>query len=817
MPQLAHFDKVVQDGSGNAVVGASVQLYREGASVNGAHSSVAPATITVRHRGRIAAADTVFIGTASGTTYSVDSVTATTVVLSGFGGTLVLSGGERIVPSNSLPTLYSDDQGGATKANPLTSSATGRVDAFMENGVYEQLSSGSGLTTTLDQAVSVMSEGPAVVYSSETDSATAVAHVEDTRFDLTTAGAKLKSWRKAGTEKAYLDKDGSLSISGNFLIGGLTALATSALGNVRWAHMYDNATSETDGIQEAINSITDSSATNPYTVMLRPGIYTVDVPKDGGTQTGTADFTTNGVTVTGTGTKFKSTQTLTGTVTMTTSSVVVTGSGTLFLTELQVGDHLQMSADVDDGAGADRGGTFGRVKSIESNTALTLAPINVYSGAGGTGAARFREFRVNDHIRAGAHAATADTRITSIASDTSLTISGTEAIPPVTGYQGATLAGAAVHRTSYEHTGIVTQGTGADGAPLTGGSAKDYIAIAGMDRESCIIRRNKAANALTAVIQMGDVGAHQSFSNLTIWSCATRHIHWDTAGGYLIASRVNFRSAPAAANSAGVSTGIQSTPSESVYHKITDCHFQDTLYAVHSGAEAAGSLVNFIWVTGCTFTASGNIIGLDMGTANANSSFNIMLSGNMQQTFNVDHGSGSVNLIMPTTLAEQPRVRIYTDGSLGFGNSTVVVAITNDTADYYFNAIIYPMEFRKTYQTATGVTSGDVIVYRPATGDVNTTTTANSQWPAVCCNQSDNTASAGWFPRLCTGPYGACFVESAQAVTPGDTLVTSVTAKDAFVNNAQTDLTRIIGWAYNGKTAGARRLVHFRRNMTLAW
>jgi hypothetical protein len=60
-------------------------------------------------------------------------------------------------------------------------------------------------------------------------------------------------------------------------------------------------------------------------------------------------------------------------------------------------------------------------------------------------------------------------------------------------------------------------------------------------------------------------------------------------------------------------------------------------------------------------------------------------------------------------------------------------------------------------------------------------------------------------------------VESAQAVVPGDTLVTSTTAKDAKVDNTVTDMTKIIGWAFNGKTAGARRLVIFRRNMTLAW
>jgi len=209
LPQLGRFDRPVQDASGNAVVGASVAIYREGATVNGAHSSASPATITVRHRGKIAAGDTVFIETTTGTTYSVNSVTATTVVLSGFAGTLTLSGGERITPSNSQPTLYSDDQGGATTANPLTTSATGRANCWMEFGAYDVIASGAGITATAYIGQVTVGEAPAVVYSGETDSATAVAHIEDTRFSLATAGAKLKSWRNLGTEKAAVDKDGT--------------------------------------------------------------------------------------------------------------------------------------------------------------------------------------------------------------------------------------------------------------------------------------------------------------------------------------------------------------------------------------------------------------------------------------------------------------------------------------------------------------------------------------------------------------------------------------------------------------------------------
>lgn len=148
MSQLGRFDNTFLTPLGLPASGASVAVYREGATVNGSQSGTTPLTITVRHRGKIAAADTVFIGTTTGTTYSVDSVTATTVVVSGFVGTLAVSGGDRITPSNSQPTLYSDDQGGATTSNPLTTSATGRANCWMEYGNYDLVVSGGGSTTT---------------------------------------------------------------------------------------------------------------------------------------------------------------------------------------------------------------------------------------------------------------------------------------------------------------------------------------------------------------------------------------------------------------------------------------------------------------------------------------------------------------------------------------------------------------------------------------------------------------------------------------------------------------------------------------------
>lgn len=160
MAQLGRFDYTVQTVLGLAVSGASVAVYREGATVNGAQSGTTPLTVTVRHRGKIVSGDVVFINAAFGTTYVVTGVTATTVTLAAFSGTLFLSSGDRITPAGSQPTLYGDDQAGATTSNPLTTAATGRANCWMEFGAYDFVVSGGGATTTAFTAQVAPSQAP---------------------------------------------------------------------------------------------------------------------------------------------------------------------------------------------------------------------------------------------------------------------------------------------------------------------------------------------------------------------------------------------------------------------------------------------------------------------------------------------------------------------------------------------------------------------------------------------------------------------------------------------------------------------------------
>jgi hypothetical protein len=61
------------------------------------------------------------------------------------------------------------------------------------------------------------------------DGASAVASFEDTHTNLTTTGAKLKSFRMQGSEKVYIDKDGNVDTVGIFKINGVDVRSTLRL------------------------------------------------------------------------------------------------------------------------------------------------------------------------------------------------------------------------------------------------------------------------------------------------------------------------------------------------------------------------------------------------------------------------------------------------------------------------------------------------------------------------------------------------------------------------------------------------------------
>lgn len=195
MAQLGKLREVIQDSLGTAKPGVNLTVYREGAIVNGGQSGTSPLAVTVRHTGKIKAGDSIFVNTTTATAYSVSSLTGTTVVnLTWAGGTtLTLVDGDVLVPSNSKPTLYSDDQAAATTSNPLTTDSAGTATCWLEAGAVEMLLSGGGITTKLLHGEVIPTESPAQVRWADNFSAnSSTGGIQEALNDLPSAGGKVK-------------------------------------------------------------------------------------------------------------------------------------------------------------------------------------------------------------------------------------------------------------------------------------------------------------------------------------------------------------------------------------------------------------------------------------------------------------------------------------------------------------------------------------------------------------------------------------------------------------------------------------------------
>lgn len=160
MMRLGRFIRTILNNGGVAVANASCEIRRQGATVKADQTKTTGQAINVEDIGAILAADTVEIWR-GGTTlvssgggesaFTVDSVsiTARTVTLSNYTGSLSLTDDDRISPTNNLLALYNDTEGTESKTNPLTSSSTGQVTCWMMRGNFDRKVSGSGVTSQL--------------------------------------------------------------------------------------------------------------------------------------------------------------------------------------------------------------------------------------------------------------------------------------------------------------------------------------------------------------------------------------------------------------------------------------------------------------------------------------------------------------------------------------------------------------------------------------------------------------------------------------------------------------------------------------------
>src|SRR6267142_1552349 len=224
MSRLGRLYNTLQRSTGDAALGVSVEVRRQGATItSNQSSSSSPHAFAVDDPGGIAVADSVHIGTGT-TAYTVTAIGASTVSLA-FSGTLTVTAGARLTPTNNLPSLFDDRQGNIAKANPLlTSDPFGEYSAYLDGGEYDPLASGGGYGTKLFQDVYVAS--PRMVFN-VFDQATAKAAILAVKTALATSGAKMLSIQNPdGNEVVNIDKDGNVFVSGGI---GTTQIADAAI------------------------------------------------------------------------------------------------------------------------------------------------------------------------------------------------------------------------------------------------------------------------------------------------------------------------------------------------------------------------------------------------------------------------------------------------------------------------------------------------------------------------------------------------------------------------------------------------------------
>ena len=218
MAYYGRFEVTIQNSSGTAQSGISVDVRKRGAIVNG--TQAATTVLNVFDPGGLVAGDTLQLN-GTGTVYTVSTVAATTVTLTAPLGVVDL---DILLPDSNVPGTYDDSTGSSTKTNPLTTSASGVAFAYMRGGLYDAYVSGAGITAQIIKDIYV---GGFNILSTEL---TAPAHILDT-LRTVASGDKVLSIRNAGTERWYVKGNGTqgaTTFEGALTVstGGITVSAT---------------------------------------------------------------------------------------------------------------------------------------------------------------------------------------------------------------------------------------------------------------------------------------------------------------------------------------------------------------------------------------------------------------------------------------------------------------------------------------------------------------------------------------------------------------------------------------------------------------
>jgi hypothetical protein len=144
---------------------------------------------------------------------------------------------------------------------------------------------------------------PGILNGQVTDGATAVATVMDNPGALTTAGAKITSFRNAGIEKAYIDKDGIGSFAaGNTTVGNNIVYANQFSANSSGLGVHGSAADGASAVGIALNNLQTLSTAGAKLLSVRNNnVEKAYFTKDGDLVSGNTTIFANGNIVAGTG------------------------------------------------------------------------------------------------------------------------------------------------------------------------------------------------------------------------------------------------------------------------------------------------------------------------------------------------------------------------------------------------------------------------------------------------------------------------------------------------------------------------------------
>lgn len=127
--------------------------------------------------------------------------------------------------TNSACTDYIQNTGSTTL---IRDSSGVSFDGTLTSNAYTFTVNGAGVNVL--RTTGAASNAPLILIGSHSDGATAVGVALDNGSALSTAGAKIASFRNNGTEKAYVDKDGNIvSGSTGYIYAGTSLNSTTGL------------------------------------------------------------------------------------------------------------------------------------------------------------------------------------------------------------------------------------------------------------------------------------------------------------------------------------------------------------------------------------------------------------------------------------------------------------------------------------------------------------------------------------------------------------------------------------------------------------